>query len=765
MAKIPTYKPTTQIKPAPVPNSKGFDEWGKDFEQMTKRINNVRVSDMDFQTIQDAKEAGASPDFKEQTPITREDRIFERQALQSNQIALSNQIRDHALQLRTELTQPGVLNANSGIQFKKQMDEYMAGVLENAPEANREYLKNTGNRYIDSLGETINVQSNALAKSQMRFNLYSFIDGNMQMAEAASMRGDAQGALDAAGYIGQVKQKIASGVASGYLPGAQAAQLMVRCDQRLQMYSVIGKFRTDLAAGNGEQSLLDFMQNPPADMSPESYKQTLAMMQGIIHTQQAMAQMNQNLITQQVGNIFNQVASGQLPPNSAEVSEVYQNVSQQGGEEAENKFNVGLSKAATKGALMQSTQFINPLQADATAKMLMDKLDPNDPNYQTKVNAINAAQAAVYANYKTFSADTAAVAMQSPLVQQAITASKTQPQDTDESGGITSLDNMFLNTDIAKAVVTQEKNMGAVENPTTPGQPQISLLSKPLARNLATALNGMSVEEQMKMLTRLQKKEPQYFGIFMRDLSNGGYTLGNQMFFALSQKNPAKQFDAMNALRMTSKDIKTLSDKDRSHLNTAIAQQLQPYNNSLTNYALPSSGLLDSTRENVTRLGAYYLFSGKAGSPATAAKMAVDAYITPFWNFTNPDGNSPLRIPKDIPTDEIYTATQYVLNHDISDKTPFTYQGKPVPNPEMYYRSLKANGHWVNLPDNSGIALVDEMGTPVKRTVNGRSTLIGILFADLANPNSRINQKILSTAAKQGSAQTFTFGNLSIRMH
>lgn len=741
MAKqIAMYQPTTTIQPAEKTSSKSFDEWSNSFEHLSKQINNMRVQDVDFNTIQEAKEAGASPDFQEHAPRTREDKIYERAALKSNEITLSNQVRTHALELRDELTKPGNLSPTSGVKFKAQMNEYLEGVVGNAPEGNKAYIQNMGQRYINSIGSTIDMRSNALAKSQLRFNLYSYINGQMQMAQRYAFDGTSKGVLNAAALYGQIADKINSAVMAGYMPGAQGASLLARSQQQLQVYSVLGKFRTDMQGGNAEQSLLQFMNNPPADMAPAQYKQALSMMQGMMQTQMESQKLNAQMIGQQTANVFNAVASGQMDPNSIEVSEAYQNASAM-GKSSEGSFNSGLASATVKGALANSTKFISPVQAEQTANMLIQKLDPGSPNYQIQLNAINEAKVAAYRNWKKFASDPAAGVMDSPMVQQAIQTSQTEPSVPYKSGGITS-DGQFLNANINKAIIAQEKMLGATENPPSKDIPQLSLLSKGTARNMASTLNAMPVEVQVQKLQQLQKEQPDYFPIILRDLKNGGYTLGNQQFFALSQLNPASQFDAINAQRMTQKDMDSLTKKQRSSIQTAVTGYLADYNASLNNYALPSSDLLQSTNDTLTRLAQWYVYSGKTSDPSAAAKMAYKAYIEPAWNFENLNGLSPIRFPKDLQAAQLKAAAKSTTDNYLSPNSVYIYQGRPIDNAENYYQGITANGRWVNLPDNSGLILTDETGSPVQIKINGKISYVGFKFDDLRNPNSKLNQRI-----------------------
>lgn len=738
--KIPTYDPTTKIQPAIQPYSKGFDEWSSDFEKLGKQENSLRVQDVDFDTMQEAREAGANPNFKEESPKTREDKIFERQALQSNQIALSNQVRSHALELRDQLTAPGSLTPNSGAEFHAQMNDYLANVVETAPEGNKEYIKNMGERYIDSIGESVNVQSKSLAKSNLRFNLYQYIDGNMQTAMRDAMDGSAKGAIDASALYGQIHAKVSSAVASGYMPGEQAASLLARSQQQLQVMSVMGKFRNDLNAGNGEESLIQFMQNPPSDMAPAQYKQALSMMQGMIQTKINAQKLNDQMITQQTQSIFDQVASGDIDPNSADVSEAYQNAQSLGPAQGD-KFNAGLQQATVKGTLAKATQFITPAQADQTSTMLMQKLNPNSPHYQTQVDAINEAKLAVYKNWKIFASDPANYALQAPMVQQAIQASSTEPTIPFKSGGITS-GSQFLNTDSYKAIINTELQMGAQENPTTKGIPQISLIPKATAKNMAAALNSMSIDEQTANLRGIETQYPQYASIILRDLSNGGWSMANQLFYALSQTNPAKQFNAINSMRMTKKDMDTLTPKQMNSIKSSVNSYLSDYNQSFNNYALPSPDRLTQTNDFLNRLAAYYIFSGKTTDPDTAASMAYNDLIPNLWSFTNPDGRSPLRLPVDISPDKVRLAMTYIVHTDISPASNFYYQNKPISHSENYYDGVVQNGKWINLPDNSGIVLTDETGNPVKVMRKGKLLFVGFKFDGLRNPNSKISQGI-----------------------
>ncbi len=122
--------------------------------------------------------------------------------------------------------------------------------------------------------------------------------------------------------------------------------------------------------------------------------------------------------------------------------------------------------------------------------------------------------------------------------------------------------------------------------------------------------------------------------------------------------------------------------------------------------------------------------------------MAYNAYIPNVFNFMNPDGRSPIRMPKSINDQQIKNAIEFVKSRDIKQNDVFYYQNKPIANQENYRNGVINNGKWVNLPDNSGIILTDEMGSPVQRMIDGHLTFVGFKFREILNNNSMLSEKI-----------------------
>lgn len=752
MAKQPDfYEPTTTIKPAQTETGKGYEQFSKDFEGFNRQLDTLRQQDVNFDAEQQGRIAGESPDFKYEEPVNHADVVYERSALDANKVALSNNVREQALTVRSEVTKPGSLNANSGEEFRTQMNQYLDGVIQAAPEPNKIYIKNMGQRYIQSIGSTIDTQANAFSKSQLRFQLYDYVDGNMQMAQRYALQGDPSGAFNEVALAGQINDHVRHAVAAGYLPAEQAESMIQSTKQQLQVYSSLGVFRNSLVQGNGEEAMQKFMQAPPSDMGIQQYQQTLSMMNGMISAQNNAIKMNQDMLTQQTIDTFNQIATGQISETDPQVSQVYNNVAAQ-SPEAGAQFKSHMSKATLQYATQQSLMFVTPAQSDATAEMMMSKLNPNSPNYSTQVAAIQAAQSIAAANYKKFVADPAGVAWQSPMVQQAIEAAKVNG-DPFKRGGVTAPfshgavdQQVYMNADIVNAVLTQEKMMGAVENP-LPGQPQLSILPKSQARNRAAELNGMPLEQQMAYLTLTAQKFGENSTIVFRDLKNGGLPISNNMIFLASQANPASQVNMLNGSRMQDKDIKSIDGSTRSKIMQAVTQQLQPYSDSLNNFALPSTNTIQQVRDTVNKQALYYIFAGKTTDPDTAAKMAYTDYFTNTYNFTNIAGKSQVRMPVDISSVDLGLAAQQTMQKLNADSNYMFYnrvnEATTVENKQAYYDDIISSGKWVTLPDDSGIVLTDKNGNPVRlMSDKNKPVYVEVKFEEMRNPTSDISVNI-----------------------
>lgn len=733
MANIPTYKPSESIKPAAVGHDNSGEHLARELDSIVNHVDAIRQQDVNFDINVKAKEAGSQLDFAPSEPLTRGDVRFQRRALQANQLAVNNNIRETALKFRSELTAPGKLTTNSGVKFRAQMLDYKAEVLGRIPEGNRQYAANKIDFYTESYGSMVDAKSNALAENNMKFSLYQFIDGSMQDASAQALQGGF-GTVNAAALYGDIFRKVTAATASGLIPAQQAETILRMNQEKLQSFAVIGQFRQDLATGNGQESLQKFAAHPPADMDLQNYVTTLNEMKGMLGAFQNMQASEAAVKEQQINQMFNDVARNEMSPTDPIISNTIGEVAKSGGQPAVNSFIGRLNHASIIRSAKLSTRFIAPDAAIKAYNQILSKLNPSSEHYNEEVKYLNNAKAAVDANLKEFKQDTAKYAFEAPGVQEAIQRKRVTPDDM----------GLIANPEVVKTLLATQYALGAQDIQFTGTEPLVSVIPNDTAGLITDKINRENPEDQVQSLSQIANKFSDNAWIAFRDLKRAGLPSSSLNLLGAGQFNQGMMLNAINALKINKEQLqKFVPLKQQRQISDAVSSQMRDFMSTVLGGTQPSIEEASDLIHQTSTL-ASYLVAINQDTQASAVKKAMDFYINGTMQINNINGRGNIRYPNDISTEDLSNATaiiqRNVIKPDANYNLPVDKMSglSEAAQKREFSLSIKNVGTWRTRPDNRGILLTDQFGSPVM--VDDEP--VEILFNDLRDPTSELRQKI-----------------------
>lgn len=759
MTKQPAYKPTEKFEmPSALPSG-GGSSLSRELSSLVNQIDRTRQQDINFGLQQEAKEAGSLLDFKSSKPVTRADVLYQRRALQANQVAINNNIREEAITLRDALTKPGVLSASSGEKFHAAMEDYKADLLLKIPEENRAYAAMKADFYTASFGEMVNRRAEAFSKNQMQFQLYRFLDGSMQDASAKALQGGLN-TITAAALYGEQYRKVTTAVNAGLLSALQGEQILKHNQAQLQSFGVMGEFRNQLQAGKGAEALQEFAANPPTDMSVENYLSTFSEMRGMLSTLQSAQKANAEASQEQMLQLFQQIAQDNVSPDDPIISTMMGNVEQNQGQAGVEKFQAGLSKANLSRANGLATRFMSPQTAQTAFNGVLKTFDSSSPDYGVKVEYLNSIKAAQDKNYQNFVNDRAGYVLTHPAVQEAISQRRDMPNDM----------GLLASPEILSRMVAIQKDMGAVNISQIAGQPEISVMTNDSAKLVAEKISTETPQERIATLLQIADKFGQYAPIAFRDLKRQGLQVADLMRLSLNENMPSETLNAVNSASLTKAQIDSAIEKPvRDRIDSKLNAAMSDYIDSVMNGSQPAFQDIQDTTDTVKKLAYLKVMQGK--STDAAVKEAYQAYVGSMWNFSSINGRGTVRSPTDISVANVRLAAQKMEEKFIRpDSTYMMAVDKMTPNDlketvqESHYLAIKNQGEWVTTPDNSGIMLTDGFGTPVIVKQNGINTRIEVRFEDLKDPNSPIASNVAEAKAEIKEAYDKVYARYQVKL-
>ena len=718
MAKLPRYESSILTQPVAAPTVTSGAKAASDFDRLSSRVSRQVQDVLDFDAVQQGKSAGSNINFKEQEPITQSQRIFERRALQANQVAIFNNVKSHARQLFNDEIKPGNFSTNSPENFRKKMKAYTNGMLQSIPKSNRQYAANVADRTESQYHTWLNNRANKLGQQEGRESLYEYLNTLQQQSQNDLVSGNIGDILSATGAYGMGVRKINEATKSGLLTGKQAFQLKSSWKSQLQVAAVVGKYREDLKNGKGDTSLESFIMNPPKDMSFKDQQIALNHMRSLKNAYQQAENINDNILDSQIYNSLNQVSQGNLDPNSPEASQIFSNIAQSKGNEEALKYNDNLTSAQKTASVKNSIRFMSPQKFNDSISQIAKNLDPNTRAGERGIKDLNEISALYLKERRSFKNDPAAFVSDSPFVMQAASAAALQPN---KNGMGLLQDKYYSTTNLNQAMIQQELELGATMQPKN-GQPLVSLIPNDKAKEIVGYIQNLPFEGQIGALQEIEKKYgPKYSKIALRDLTRAGYPAANLITLDIAKNTPAMGPNVVAAQDANKKELSSFIDTaTKTSIDQAVTNGLTSLIDSFgSSMSFPVSQI-SSMKNKIINLSYYLLASNKASSAHEATKMALDAYINNNYSFSS-YGGSIIRVPKDETGKSVDIGTlkemmrlkqkQALRNPELPlVKSAF---GKNSAVEQNAIQSIRDFGKWVTTPDDSGVFMVDALGSPV----------------------------------------------------
>jgi len=172
--------------------------------------------------------------------------------------------------------------------------------------------------------------------------------------------------------------------------------------------------------------------------------------------------------------------------------------------------------------------------------------------------------------------------------------------------------------------------------------------------------------------------------------------------------NPAASREILNIAAVKTDDLSAqLLPIQAKEIRDSITSALAPMQQTLLN-TNPGSGASTFTdiREQATRLA--YSYAAKGMSASEAAKLAAKAVALDKYTFTDS-----YRIPVTYGDriNDIESGSRFVVNTLSVDNMHIPTPYKKAP--DQYVNAVKNSARWINNPDETGLILVDDYGTPV----------------------------------------------------
>lgn len=142
----------------------------------------------------------------------------------------------------------------------------------------------------------------------------------------------------------------------------------------------------------------------------------------------------------------------------------------------------------------------------------------------------------------------------------------------------------------------------------------------------------------------------------------------------------------------------------------AVSDALEPFRQSMIGadgkqLTLGGANTFNTFYDQISNLAMYYRSQGMTAKDA--AQKASDGVINDRYSFV--DVNGPYRVPKEFDVDKVTEAANHYLDTIDPEnlRAPMTSRKDSMVAYDMA-QSIKAHGHWVTAPDESGLVLFDD---------------------------------------------------------
>lgn len=709
MAKedIPIFQQRVGIQPGPIANvGSSFERLANVLQSFSDKTSQVTQRVSDELAAKRGAEAGRSLEFDPKIPITEADKAFEQAALQANKVAVSTNVRDKIKSIEQETLDPKNFNQNSLEEYQRKIAGFSSGLLQNVPKSNQDAVKNVINYYAINGQNRVLARTDAVDKEKLKAGLLSSLNKFQHDSANAAFSGDG---ASGASLFGQGKRTLQVALESGLVSGSFVAETTERWQSDLQQSSYLGQFNRALEDGKPQEYLAKFNKSKSTDLTEPERLNLHMKMEGMLRQKRTSIaikgedlsnEINDELVRVQNGAQQNLVLSSKIREFFPEKFGAYQD---------------DLNAAKLYSTASTQLKYVSPLDREA----ILDKFKPklNEPGIAKKEQVFSKLEQLNKEQLSQFTKDPAGYIQDSPAVESAVNEFSTLGKG-----------------DPFQTMINAQKQMGLTDS-------QVRLISNVKAAAYVTKIKTDPIEKQVTDIKSIAEEYGKHANIALRDLSRAGLPMANQLVISMSN-NPASMSLTPQAVEAFETPTKVLTDNlpanvKQSAISTAVKQNLDQYVSTVTVYNGPTNDTINNIYQHVTKLA---LKLAQTEDPEKAARDASDALINNHFSYETVNGQA-FRYPKAMSSNLVGNAGSTLLSQSI--KSDLRIPSSFFPNLSTkqreleYVKQIKAKGHVVTLPDNSGIVAVDGEGVPI-RTLAGNQFVAR--FSDLNNPQSEIRK-------------------------
>lgn len=242
--------------------------------------------------------------------------------------------------------------------------------------------------------------------------------------------------------------------------------------------------------------------------------------------------------------------------------------------------------------------------------------------------------------------------------------------------------------------------------------PKYRYISKTQSDAIAAEIEGAMAQggdvAAAKMKSYYDTWGGEKFGIIMGDIAPALSGPARVAASIYDNANPQASREILNLAAVKTDDLSSqLLPTDAKAIRDSITSSLLPFQQTLLN-TNPGSGAqtFSDVREQAVRLA--YSYAAKGTSASQASELAAKAVALDKYSF-----NENYRIPASYGdrVNNIEAGSRYIINTLSSSNLHIPSAYKKAP--EQYVNSVKDSARWINNPDETGLILVDDYGTPV----------------------------------------------------
>lgn len=653
--------------------------------------------------------------------------------------------------IKNSVLDPKNFGDNSLEDYRSQAAGVIEGILPNVDSRIRKQVQNNLSFYALQHQNTVATQTRQLKKNQLTADLQKALDAKQldslnQAYDAGVDQKDPQ-RLEARNnakiLFAQGKTLVNSALNSGLINGAQAAAITDDWKAQLQEQAYLGGMKHAIMANTAADYIKKFDDTKHPDITPMQKASLLTKMNGMITRNREAQGISLNQLKTEMDDTLLQVQNG----DNKNVPQILGKLESAYPERAE-QFKTQIQGAQLYHNVVETTRYMNPVEAaNYVAK---NQPDINQAGVSVLTKYYNQALHVIDQNHTAFANDPAGFTMGHPAVVAAINQRKMQDD-----------------IDPAQAQLNLERQMGATEHAGA-GQAHLALVPKAAAAQIVQEIQSATPTQQLDLInsalvsfdptTKVDPKTGRidygrHSQIIINDLVRNGLPQSTATTLAMANnKDSLPYLPAMiDAASSTEKELKDAlpAGMKVQDIRDSVKDKMQTYIDSLTGYNGATTETIADAYNDATKLA--MVLARKKGhffdssNIDDAAEKAVNATTMYHYEFDTMNGQT-YRIPKGTSksrTRQAIDAIKYGLQNETL-QVPNTFAAQyPWVAPEelqrLYRDDIQSNGYAVTSPDNSGLILVNSIGTPIRSPDGHRYSFT---FADMNNPQSDLSDII-----------------------